>query len=122
MTDETKGELRTTGLLQSVMEEAPNASEPMRDLHGRFENRIEMSVPMKHNPKLRTILELVNADEDLYGLWIAANVNAVDRLNMTDHGPVHVKIVMNIAIRMLRLTAAAVSPLRRRSSAAISEA
>jgi metal-dependent HD superfamily phosphatase/phosphodiesterase len=87
------------------MEEAPQASEPIRDLEGRFENRIEMSVPTKHNPKLRRLLELVNGDEDLYGLWIAANVNAVDRLNMTDHGPVHVKIVMNIAIRMLRLLA-----------------
>lgn len=105
MTDEMKDELRTTGLLRSVMEEAPQANEPIRDLEGRFENRIEMSVPTKHNPKLGRLLELVNADEDLYGLWIAANVNAVDRLNMTDHGPVHVKIVMNIAIRMLRLLA-----------------
>jgi metal-dependent HD superfamily phosphatase/phosphodiesterase len=32
-------------------------------------------------------------------------VNAVERLGMTDHGPVHVKIVMNIAVRMLRLLA-----------------
>ena len=36
-------------------------------------------------------------------LWLAANVNAMERLGMTDHGPVHVKIVMNIAVRMLRL-------------------
>ena len=105
MTDETKGELRTTGLLGSVMEESQSVTEPLRDLDGRFENKIEMSVPVKHNPRLRRLLELVNEDEDLYGLWIAANVNAVDRLNMTDHGPVHVKIVMNIAIRMLRLLA-----------------
>jgi metal-dependent HD superfamily phosphatase/phosphodiesterase len=49
------------------------------------------------------VLDIVNADEDLYGLWIAANVNAVERLNMTDHGPVHVKIVMNMALRLLRL-------------------
>src|SRR5688500_17535421 len=48
-------------------------------------------------------MELVNADEDLYALWTAANVNAVERLGMTDHGPVHVKIVMNIAVRILRL-------------------
>jgi metal-dependent HD superfamily phosphatase/phosphodiesterase len=34
-------------------------------------------------------------------------VNAVERLGMTDHGPVHVKIVMNIAVRMLRLLAEA---------------
>jgi metal-dependent HD superfamily phosphatase/phosphodiesterase len=36
-------------------------------------------------------------------LWTAANVNAMERLQMSDHGPVHVKIVMNIAVRMLRL-------------------
>jgi metal-dependent HD superfamily phosphatase/phosphodiesterase len=53
----------------------------------------------------------VNADDDLYGLWIAANVNAMERLGMTDHGPTHVKIVMNLAVRMLRLlTDAGVQP------------
>src|SRR5690606_41629014 len=31
--------------------------------------------------------------------------NAIDRLGMTDHGPVHVKIVMNIAVKLLRLLA-----------------
>jgi uncharacterized protein len=30
-------------------------------------------------------------------------VNAVERLGMTDHGPVHVKIVMNIADKLFRL-------------------
>jgi hypothetical protein len=39
----------------------------------------------------------------VYALWLAANVNAMERLGMTDHGPVHVKIVTNIAVRMLRL-------------------
>jgi len=74
-----------------------------RDIESRFERRIVMTVPDRHNPKLHKIMELVNADDDLYALWIAANVNAVERLGMTDHGPVHVKIVMNIAVRMLRL-------------------
>jgi metal-dependent HD superfamily phosphatase/phosphodiesterase len=79
------------------------ASESVRDLDGRFERRIVMNVPDRHNPKLRKVMELVNADDDLYALWTASNVNAVERLGMTDHGPVHVKIVMNIAVRMLRL-------------------
>lgn len=81
----------------------PSGGELPRDIDARFEKRIEISVPVRHNPKLQRILELVNADDDLYGLWIAANVNAVERLDMTDHGPVHVKIVMNMAVRMLRL-------------------
>ncbi len=79
------------------------STQPIRGLETRFETRIEISLPVRHNPRLGAILDLVNADDDLYGLWIAANVNAVDRLEMTDHGPVHVKIVTNIAIRMLRL-------------------
>jgi metal-dependent HD superfamily phosphatase/phosphodiesterase len=73
------------------------------DITSRFADRLEITAPIKHNPKLQAVLDIVNADEDLYGLWIAANVNAVERLNMTDHGPVHVKIVMNMALRLLRL-------------------
>jgi metal-dependent HD superfamily phosphatase/phosphodiesterase len=62
-----------------------------RGVDARFERRIVMNVPDRHNPKLRKVMELVNADDDLYALWTAANVNAVERLSMTDHGPVHVK-------------------------------
>jgi len=69
----------------------------------RFERRVKMAVPDRHNPKLQRVMELVNADDELYSLWVACNVTAVERLGMTDHGPVHVKIVMNIAVRMLRL-------------------
>ncbi|UCC85337.1 MAG: HD domain-containing protein [Gemmatimonadota bacterium] len=62
-----------------------------------------MVVPARQNEKLRRLVEQVNADDELYALWIAENVTAIDRLNMTDHGPVHVKIVTNLAVRMLRL-------------------
>ncbi|HSW28865.1 MAG TPA: HD domain-containing protein [Longimicrobiales bacterium] len=74
-----------------------------RGVDDRFERRVVMAVPDRHNPKLHQLMEAVNADDDLYGLWLAANVNAMERLSMTDHGPVHVKIVMNLAVRMLRL-------------------
>ena len=76
---------------------------PGRTVEERFERRVEMSLPDRRSPKLRRVMEIVNADDDLYGLWIASNVMAIERLGMTDHGPVHVKIVMNIAVRMLRL-------------------
>lgn len=69
----------------------------------RMARRIEMRVPASHNPKLQRALQWVNTHDELYGLWIASNVNAIDRLGMTDHGPVHVKIVMNLAVRLLRL-------------------
>jgi metal-dependent HD superfamily phosphatase/phosphodiesterase len=89
---------------ETEVDAAAGAGEEIpRDLATRFERRIVMNVPGRHNAKLRKVMELVNADDDLYALWTAANVNAVERLGMTDHGPVHVKIVMNIAVRMMRL-------------------
>ncbi len=80
-----------------------DAADARRTVEERFERRIVMSVPDKHNKKLQKLMKIVNEDDDLYGLWLACNVTAIQRLGMTDHGPVHVKIVMNIAVRMLRL-------------------
>ena len=82
---------------------ASESEEGSRTVEERFASRVTMNVPDRHNPRLHGVMDLVNQDDDLYALWIAANVNAVERLGMTDHGPVHVKIVMNIAVRMLRL-------------------
>jgi metal-dependent HD superfamily phosphatase/phosphodiesterase len=84
-------------------EVVPDAEERLRTVEERFAARLIMNVPDRHNPRLRRVVEIVNADDDLYALWLATNVMAVERLGMTDHGPVHVKIVMNIAVRMLRL-------------------
>ena len=81
----------------------PDMDERLLTVEERFSVRIRMSVPDRHNPRLQRVMERINEDDDLYALWLAANVNAMERLGMTDHGPVHVKIVMNIAVRMLRL-------------------
>ncbi|HUS61844.1 MAG TPA: HD domain-containing protein, partial [Acidimicrobiales bacterium] len=86
-----------------VTEGVPECDTSCRTIEERFASRVVMNVPDKHNPRLHKAMELVNGDDDLYSLWLAANVNAIERLGMTDHGPVHVKIVMNIAVRMLRL-------------------
>jgi metal-dependent HD superfamily phosphatase/phosphodiesterase len=82
---------------------APDVDERLRTVEDRFAARINVTVPDRHNPRLRRVMEIVNQDDDLYTLWLTTNVMAVERLGMTDHGPVHVKIVMNIAVRMLRL-------------------
>ena len=75
-----------------------------RSVAERMQRRIKLNVPPgRNNPKLRRFIEKVNADDELYALWLAANVNAIERLGMTDHGPVHVKIVMNIAVKLFRL-------------------
>ncbi|MBI5301632.1 MAG: HD domain-containing protein [Chloroflexi bacterium] len=60
-------------------------------------------LPNRHNPLLQQVLDRVNADTELHALWHAQNVNAVERLGMNDHGPVHMQIVANIALRLLRL-------------------
>lgn len=66
------------------------------------EAHISIRVPARHNPTLQKVIERVNADEELYALWEVMNVNAVQRLGMSDHGPVHFQIVANIALKMLR--------------------
>ena len=65
--------------------------------------RIVIRVPARHNPHLQQVIDRVNADDELYTLWQVNNVNAVQRLSMNDHGPVHVQIVTNIALKLLRL-------------------
>jgi metal-dependent HD superfamily phosphatase/phosphodiesterase len=63
---------------------------------------VAIRVPARHNPILQQIITRVNANEELYALWQAMNVNAVERLGMSDHGPVHFQIVANIALKLLR--------------------
>jgi metal-dependent HD superfamily phosphatase/phosphodiesterase len=85
------------------VEEAQQQVELGRTIAERLARRVLINVPHRGNAKLRRFLELINSDDELYALWLAANVNAIERLGMTDHGAVHVKIVSNIAIKLLRL-------------------
>jgi uncharacterized protein len=62
-----------------------------------------ITLPVKENRKLALILEQVNQDIELQTMWRVANVNAVERLGMSDHGRTHVQIVANIALKLLRL-------------------
>lgn len=88
---------------ESMSTEADHEEEYGRSLEERFSRRLTLNVPGRGNRKLRTIIERINKDDELYATWLAVNVNAVERLGMTDHGPVHVKIVMNIADKLFRL-------------------
>jgi metal-dependent HD superfamily phosphatase/phosphodiesterase len=67
------------------------------------EERPLFYVPARHNEKLRLLLTAINGDVGLHQLWRCANVNAVDRTGMSDHGPTHVRIVANIALKLIRL-------------------
>src|SRR2546426_4738365 len=67
--------------------------------------QMRIRVPVRGNRKLRELIERVNADKQLKGWWHAANVNAVKRLGINDHSWVHIQIVANIALRLLRILA-----------------
>ncbi len=62
-----------------------------------------IEVPARHNAKLRALMEVVAADQELAQLYRSANINAVDRSGLNDHGEVHIRIVANAALRLLRL-------------------
>ena len=62
-----------------------------------------LRVPTKNNTKLEQLLAAIDADQELNQLWRSANVNAVDRFGISDHGEVHIRIITNAALRVLRL-------------------
>ena len=63
---------------------------------------MRIRVPVRGNRKLRTLLERVNADNQLKGWWHVSNVNAVARMEINDHSWVHIQIVTNIGLKLLR--------------------
>ncbi len=65
--------------------------------------RVPFSVPTQGNKKLKRLLQRINNDQELLQLWRCANVNAVDRSGISDHGEIHIRIVANAALKILRL-------------------
>jgi len=65
--------------------------------------QIDIRVPTRSNAMLEKTLHVINEDVEVKTLWRVLNVNAIDRLSMTDHGPVHFQIVANMAIRLARI-------------------
>jgi len=61
------------------------------------------NIPLRDNAKLKNVMACVKGDVKLQTLWKCANVTAIDRLGYTDHGPTHVKIVANSALKLLRI-------------------
>jgi metal-dependent HD superfamily phosphatase/phosphodiesterase len=64
---------------------------------------IDIHAPTRGNRKLEKLIAAANADPQLKAWWHVAAVNATRRLNMSDHSWVHVQIVVNISLRLLRL-------------------
>ena len=63
---------------------------------------IDIRAPTRGNRRLERLFDAANADKRLRAWWYMQQVNA-DRRDMSDHSAVHVQIVVNIALRLLRL-------------------
>jgi metal-dependent HD superfamily phosphatase/phosphodiesterase len=63
---------------------------------------MEIGAPTRGNRKLEALLEAANGDHGLHAWWHMQQVTA-ERLGMSDHSWVHVRIVVNIALRIFRL-------------------
>jgi metal-dependent HD superfamily phosphatase/phosphodiesterase len=93
---------------QPVSEEAEQES---RLTPAEAVERMRINVPPRGNRKLRVLLERVNRDKQLKAYWHVSNVNAVVRMQINDHSWVHIQIVTNIALKLLRqLTKHGVEP------------
>ena len=64
--------------------------------------QMRIKVPTRANRKLASLLERINEDEQVKAWWHVSNVNAVKRLEINDHSWVHIQIVTNIALKLLR--------------------
>ena len=94
--------------------EGPVSAEAVRETRLTPSEAVEgmrIRVPVRGNKKLRTLIDRVHEDKQLKGWWHVANVNAVVRLQINDHSWVHIQLVANIALKLLReLTKHGVEP------------
>jgi len=63
------------------------------------------NIPYRNNKKLQHVISEVRKDVKLQSLWRCANVMAIELMGYSDHGPTHVKIVANMALKLLRMLA-----------------
>jgi metal-dependent HD superfamily phosphatase/phosphodiesterase len=63
---------------------------------------MDVRAPTRGNRRLEALLDAANADPRLRAWWYMQQVTA-ERLGMSDHSWVHVRIVVNIALRLFRL-------------------
>jgi metal-dependent HD superfamily phosphatase/phosphodiesterase len=81
---------------------APDPQGPTRKPPKEAIAEAKVRAPTRGNRKLEGFLEAVNEDEQVRTWWYMAQVQS-ERLGMSDHSWVHMQIVLNIALRLLRL-------------------
>jgi metal-dependent HD superfamily phosphatase/phosphodiesterase len=80
----------------------PDPSGPTRKPPKEAIAEAKVRAPTRGNRKLEAFLEAVNGDEQVRTWWYMTQVQS-ERLGMSDHSWVHMQIVLNIALRLLRL-------------------
>jgi metal-dependent HD superfamily phosphatase/phosphodiesterase len=81
---------------------APGPEGPARKPPAEAVAESRVRAPTRGNRKLEAFLDAVNSDDQVRAWWYMAQVQS-ERLGMSDHSWVHVQIVLNIALRLLRL-------------------
>ena len=81
---------------------APDPEGPKRKPPKEAIAEARVRAPTRGNRKLESFIEAVNEDEQVRSWWYMDQVHA-ERLGMSDHSWVHMQIVLNIALRLLRL-------------------
>jgi metal-dependent HD superfamily phosphatase/phosphodiesterase len=81
---------------------APDPEGPKRKPPKEAIAEAHVRAPTRGNRKLESFLDAVNGDEQVRAWWYMTQVHA-ERLGMSDHSWVHMQIVLNIALRLLRL-------------------
>lgn len=64
---------------------------------------MSLNVPVQQNSRLAKVVDRIDRSEELDALWSGSNITAIDRMGINDHGPVHIRIMTNIGLKLLRL-------------------
>lgn len=64
---------------------------------------VKIDLDVADNEILQEVLKRINGDLEIKTLWKIMNVNAIDRLGMSDHGPTHFQIVASQGIKIIRI-------------------
>jgi metal-dependent HD superfamily phosphatase/phosphodiesterase len=115
MTDQTPSEpglpepsAREAGAAEAGAAEAGAAEAGAREAAAALSPReaisdVRVGAPTRGNRCLESLLDAVNADDQVKAWWHVSAVNATRRLGMSDHSWVHIQIVLNIGLRLARL-------------------
>ncbi|HEY5977679.1 MAG TPA: HD domain-containing protein [Solirubrobacterales bacterium] len=97
MSDDTKGRDEDEQRVPT-----PAAAGPQRKPPREAVAEAHVRAPTRGNRRLEAFLDAANEDDQVRAWWYMAQVHA-ERLGMSDHSWVHMQIVLNISLRLLRL-------------------